>query len=138
MPPLSLLKLVIKKMAAIRGTLYFMFLAPPPPLTILDPMLQAMVVLSESSMVTFSLENKQNLMHNHFKLCPESNQMTLHSMQVRIQDLCKGGGGKRHFADIAHPSCGGQKFGSQNWGSGGGRAPKHPPSYSRSAPATGS
>ena len=37
MPPLSLLKLVIKKMAAIGGPLYFMFLAPPP--TILDPML---------------------------------------------------------------------------------------------------
>ena len=31
-PPPSLLKLVIKKMAAIRGTLYFMFLAPPPEL----------------------------------------------------------------------------------------------------------
>ena len=29
-PPLSLLKLVIKKMAAIGGPLYFMFLAPPP------------------------------------------------------------------------------------------------------------
>ena len=38
-PPLSLLKLVIKKMAAISGPLYFMFLAPPPPLTMLDPML---------------------------------------------------------------------------------------------------
>ena len=30
-PHLSLLKLVIKKMAAIGGPLYFMFLAPPPP-----------------------------------------------------------------------------------------------------------
>ena len=30
MPPLSLLKLTIKKMAAIGGPLYFMFLAPPP------------------------------------------------------------------------------------------------------------
>ena len=37
MPPLFLLKLVIKKMTAIRGALYFMFLGPPP--TILDPML---------------------------------------------------------------------------------------------------
>ena len=36
--PLSLLKLVIRKMAAIRGALYFMSLAPPL-LTILDPML---------------------------------------------------------------------------------------------------
>ena len=41
-PPLSLLKLVIKKMAAIGGPLYFMFLGPPPPpLTMLDPMLGA-------------------------------------------------------------------------------------------------
>ena len=30
MPPPFLLKLVIKKMAAICGALYFMFLAPPP------------------------------------------------------------------------------------------------------------
>ena len=29
--PLSLLKLVTKKMAAISGPLYFMFLGPPPP-----------------------------------------------------------------------------------------------------------
>ena len=29
MAPLNLLKLVIKKLAAIRGALYFMFLAPP-------------------------------------------------------------------------------------------------------------
>ena len=36
--PLSLLKLVIKKMAAIGGPLYFMFLGPPP-LTMLDPIL---------------------------------------------------------------------------------------------------
>ena len=36
--PLSLLKLVIKKMAATGGPLYFIFLAPPP-LTILDPIL---------------------------------------------------------------------------------------------------
>ena len=36
--PLSLLKLVIKKMATIRSILVFMLLAPPPPLTILDPM----------------------------------------------------------------------------------------------------
>ena len=39
MAPLSLLKLVFKKMAAIRCALYFMFLVPPPPLTFLDPML---------------------------------------------------------------------------------------------------
>ena len=37
--PLSLLKLVIKKMAAIGGPLYFMFLGPSPLLTMLDPML---------------------------------------------------------------------------------------------------
>ena len=37
MPPLSLLKLVIKKMAAIRAPSISCFL--PPPLTILDPML---------------------------------------------------------------------------------------------------
>ena len=37
-PSLSLLKLVIKKMAAIGGPLYSCFLAPPP-LTMLDPIL---------------------------------------------------------------------------------------------------
>ena len=36
MPFLSLLKLVIKKMAAICGALYFMCLAPPPPLSLSD------------------------------------------------------------------------------------------------------
>ena len=49
-------------------------------------------------------------------------------MQVRIQDLCKGGGPSRDFADIAQRSRGGGKnLGLKMGGQGGARAPGPPP-----------
>ena len=47
-------------------------------------------------------------------------------MQVRIQDLCKGGGPSRDFADIVQRSCGGgKKLGLKMGGAEG--DPKAPP-----------
>ena len=54
---------------------------------------------------------------------------TLHDTQVRIQDLCKGGGGQARFCPhLTAESQWRQKFGPQNWVKGG------PPP--RSAPET--
>ena len=54
-------------------------------------------------------------------------------LQVRIQDLCKGGGGKRDFANIVQRSRGGGKnLDLKIRSQGGGGRPLGPPS--RSAP----
>ena len=47
--------------------------------------------------------------------------------QVRIQDLCKGGGGSRDFADIAQRSHGGGKNLGLKMGGEGARAPRASP-----------
>ena len=45
---------------------------------------------------------------------------------MRIQDLCKGGGPKRDFADIVQQSCGSGKNLGLKIGGSGGRAPLDP------------
>ena len=120
-PPLSLLKLVIKKMAAIGGPLYFMFLGPPPSDHAGS---DADNTWSSPSFV----KNSQYYWGTSRGTQGPLSQRTLNpglprlSPQARIQDMGKGAQGQYCIAESRQW----QKFGPQNWGSGRGTGPRPP------------